>query len=150
MVVVINDGLPKAKMEQLETYIDANHLSDPCSQGSIGFGIGHPYAIPDMKFAIGGPDMVLHQTVDVDMRLKPGKLSRSHLWAATKYVPNNCPGGVAHTDCMGLYTDPARPWPETKLGGGTDMLLLNKDRKWQTPTHFSWDEYADRRPKALK
>lgn len=150
MVAVINDGLPKAKMEQLETYIDSNHLLDPCSQGSIGFGIGHPYGIPDMKFPLGGPDTVLHQDIYVDMRLKPGKLSRSSIWAATKYVPNNCPGGAAHTDCMGLTTDPARPWPTSKLGGGTDMLLLNKSRNWRTPTHFSWDEYADRRPKPLQ
>ncbi|SMY05387.1 hypothetical protein BANT918_03406 [Brevibacterium antiquum CNRZ 918] len=32
----------------------------------------------------------------------------------------------------------------------TDMLLLNANRNWRTPTHFSWDEYADKRPKALK
>lgn len=149
MTMVVNDGTGDSSLKKMETYIDKEHSSDECSKGAIGFGIGKPAAMPDMKFKNG--KTTTHQTVYVDMRLKPGKNSWSHVSAATKYVQNNCNPQPAGTKCMGLGLNPARNWPAS-LGGpkSTDMLLLNANRNWRTPTHFSWDEYADKRPKALK
>ncbi|MBD8021934.1 hypothetical protein [Brevibacterium gallinarum] len=150
MTVSINDGTADGVLKSLEAYIDSNHLSDPCSTGAIGVGFGKPTVIPDMDINWGGGNEKLHQMLYVDLRLPKGSNSWSHISAATKYVQNNCQGHRSHTDCMGLSIDPGHPWPKDKLKGGTDFLLLNKQRKWRTPTHFSWDEYADRRPKALQ
>lgn len=41
-------------------------------------------------------------------------------------------------------------WPAKDMGGDSDMLLLNPNRKWKTPTYFTWDAEAAKRLQGLK
>ncbi len=80
------------------------------------------------------------------MYLKKGRASWSHISAASKFVKDNCAGKPASTDCMGI----GGSWPAKDMGGDSDMLLLHPDRKWKTPTYFTWDAEATKRPQGLK
>lgn len=142
VVYTVNNGISSSQLSKIETYLDNNHWSDPCSQGGIGFGIGKPKSIPTWDSKVDGK--TTHQEIYVTMSLKKGKASWSNVHAASSFVKNNCTSR-AHTDCMGL----SGKWPASSMGGDSDMLLLNENRKWKTPTYFSWDAYADKRPKAL-
>lgn len=142
VVFSVNEGISDDELKGMELYLDSNHLSDPCSQGAIGFGIGEPANVPD--WGDKGGDRQTQQDVFAKFSLAKGKNAWSHIWAASKFVKNGCPGR-ATTNCMGL----GGAWPEEEWGGKSDMLLLNKDRGWKTPAYFSWDYLADRRPLPL-
>lgn len=139
-------GVSKAKEKTIYPYLDRNHLSDECARGTIGIGIGKPKNIPN--YGGGDAGQKINQRVFVRISLPKGKNSWSHLSSASSFLPNNCPKGL-HMDCMELFEEPCNTWSEKHMGGKTDMLLLNKKRNWKTPTYFSWDQYANKRPKAL-
>lgn len=139
MTAVINDG-----EDHNNTYIDNDHAFDSCQMGAIGFGIQHAKGVSDLDLPLGG-GLNLHQTIFVDMRLNPGDKPWSHISANSKFVSDNCAGLPAESSCMNLFPESA-PWP---LDGNRDMLLLNSERKWKTPAHFNWDEFEDKRPKAI-
>ena len=139
MTAVINDG-----RDHNNTYIDDDHVLDSCQLGAIGFGIQHAKGVSDLDLPLGD-GLDLHQTIFVDMRLNPGDKPWSHISANSKFVSDDCAGLPAESSCMNLFPETAS-WP---LDGNRDMLLLNSERKWKTPTHFNCDEFEDKRPKAI-
>lgn len=145
IVYMYNDGVKFKSDSSIEPYLDTNHWSDPCSQGALGFGIGRPDKIP--YWGLNVPEMRWNQKLSAVMYLKKGKNSWSHISASSKFVKDNCAGEPASTDCMGT----GGTWPKDEMGGGSsDMILLNKSRKWKTPTFFGWDAEAVKRPAGLK
>lgn len=142
---IFNEGLTSKQNVAIEPHIDSNHILDNCDTGAIGAGIGEPKKIPHANSGEAGHK--LHQRAFVRYQIPKGSEARSHLAAASSFVYNACPG-KAGTNCMGLIGDPIVEWPDS-LGGSTDMILLNESRKWRAPAHFSWDEYASKRPLAL-
>lgn len=129
---------------KLEPYLDNNHWSDPCSQGGIGVGFGKLKTLPRWDETV--LDTKIHQSLTVTMAVPKGNAAWSHISAASSFVAYNCEAeDKAETDCIGLVGK----WPEAKMGGDSDMLLLNKNRKWKTPTYFSWSANAIKRPAGL-
>lgn len=145
-VFIFNEGLSSAKNKAISPYLDRNHLSDTCNQGTIGIGIGEPKKIPN--YGGGEAGQKINQRAFVRLSLLKGNASWSHISSASSFLPNNCPKGV-HQDCMGLHEEPGNTWSEKNMGGDTDTLLLNKKRGWKTPAYFSWDEFASKRPQGI-
>ncbi|AMT93184.1 hypothetical protein A2T55_04810 [Brevibacterium linens] len=141
---LFNNKKNSSAKAKLEPYLDNNHWSDPCYQGGIGVGFGKPKTLPRWDETI--LDTKIHQRLTVAMSVPKGNAAWSHIGAASSFVAYNCQAkGKADTDCMGQVGI----WPEDKMGGISDMLLLNKNRKWKTPTYFSWSANAVKRPAGL-